>query len=381
MLETQHRTARRLALVRLAAQEWRDPGSDIRRKARVALADRSWPAATVERALDDALRDFDAGVDAWLAGEHGVRGAACLAVLPGNIIGPALTVTFCAAVAGASVLLKSAREEQRLAGLVAEHLAAVDITPGIFVSADYWTGGDAAIETEVFSRVERVIVFGSDETLASITQRVPASVTVIGYPDACSIAYVPSGANFEAASEAASWDVAMFDQRGCMSPQTIYVEGDESGAIRFAHALRGALVRRDHDLPKAPSPPEELETLAHVIRDLQVSALSPVTHALPTLHVGASSGGAATFVIAVEPYSDPVSVGFGRVVVVKPCENELALRKAARSLGGRLETIGTAGEAVMQLGDAGARRVCSLGEMQRPPFGYRPRIEDFVAKG
>ncbi|MDQ6780725.1 MAG: hypothetical protein M3Z37_06190 [Candidatus Eremiobacteraeota bacterium] len=379
MLETRDRTARRLALLRRAAHLWCDADSDVRGRARVALCGQSWPPATVERALDDALRGFDAGVEAWLAGQPDVRGATCVAILPGNIIGPALNVAFCGAVAGARVLLKSAREERRLAELVVEQLATLDVTTGISVSAAYWSGGDAAIETDMFSRVERVIVFGSDEAVASITRRVPANVAVIAYPDACSIAFIAKGASFAAASEAVSWDIAMFDQRGCMSPQTIYVEGDEPGAIRFAQALHSALVRRDHDLPKATSSPKEAEALANVIRGLQVSALSPVTHALTTLHLGASCGQTPTFVIAVEPYSEPVSVGFGRVVVVKPCENELAFRRAARSLGGRLEAIGIASDAVMQLGDAGARRVCSLGEMQRPPFGYRPRIQDFVA--
>jgi hypothetical protein len=380
--------ARRAALLR-GAREWRDSRSSVRQRAREALRGCEWPSTTVERALGNVLLDFEAALDAApyvesiSGGGTSLRGGVALAILPGNILGPAIACAYCAALAGSSLILKSSQHERRLAQILVEQFDELGSPLRGSLTADYWPGGDDDIEQALFARIDRVIVFGRDETVASVASRVPKGLRVIAYGDSASVAFVALDADVAKAARAASWDVAMFDQRGCMSPQTIYVEGDAPRAILFAQALAFALGERERDLPRARPDDAEKIALADVVRRLQGAALEPSTHALGSMHLGQPVDGVPSFVVSVEGYSQPTCVGFGRVVVVKPCPSVAAAGEAASMLGARLETLGIAGEHALAdpaLAGAGARRICALGSMQTPPFGYRPTVSDFRAQ-
>ncbi|MDQ6825486.1 MAG: acyl-CoA reductase [Candidatus Eremiobacteraeota bacterium] len=363
------------------AQEWGDSQSAVRCKARAALRDGEWPEQTVERALDFALLDFERVLSQLRSSPlSGSASQSLLCVLPGNIIGPAVTCAYCAAAAGPRLIMKSSQSERRLAELVAEQFDGLGPPLRGMLQPVYWKGGDTEREAEILRAVRRVIVFGRDETIASLEQRAPATTRVIGYGDGVSVGFVSQAADIAAAARASSWDVAMFDQRGCMSPQTIYVEGDDSRAVLFAQALAYELDSRENDLPRARPDDAEKTALADVMRRLQVTALPAATHALGTMHFGPKKHGVPAFIVTVAPFAAPTSTGFGRVAVVKPCADAGAAAGAAAALGSKLETVGIAGGPASVFARAGARRVCPLGEMQAPPFGYRPRIADFLAE-
>ncbi len=369
---------RQAALSRGAAQ-WRDPDSQVRRHAREALRDGEWPPEVVEAALAQALHGSDELLRSVAAPGSGVR---ALAILPGNILGPVIACAYCAAAAGAELMLKSSSREVRLADVVAQQFQELGTPVAGTLQAMRWSGGDEDFEAKIFPLAQRIVVFGDDTTIDDVKRRAPEGTIVQGYGSAYSLGFVPSGCDMAAAADGAARDVALFDQRGCLSPQTIYVEGDESRAILFAHALSGSLETIGRILPRAQAGQAERQALAEFIRRLMIRALAPKTHALGTVLVGPDTGGFPDFVVGAEPFSSPVCAGFGRIVIVKPCADPAAAAGAAKTLGHKLDTIGVAGGAgpalYAELARSRALRVCTLGEMQRPPLGYRPRVEDFL---
>ncbi len=372
-------SARQTTLLAGAA-EWRASDSDVRRSAREVLRESEWPAQSIEAALESVLSDADEVLRAWRAAPSEMT---VLAILPGNIVGPALASAYCAAAAGARLMLKSSSRELHLADVIAAQFERLGPPVAGTLQPMRWSGGDVDTEAKIFPRAQRIVVFGDDATVEDVKRRAPERTSVIGYGSAYSVGFVPARSDLNEAAVAGASDVALFDQRGCLSPQTIYVEGDEARAILFARALDEALRETSRRLPRARASQAEQLAVAELIRRLHVRALPPVTHALATVYLGPQSAGMPSHIVAVESYSSPTCAGFGRVVIVKPCQDVGQAAAAAKTLGSTLDTVGIAGKVPESLrqefSKAGALRVCELGLMQRPPFGYRPRIADFVS--
>jgi hypothetical protein len=301
-------------------------------------------------------------------------------ILPGNVIGPAIASAYCAAAMGTRAILKSAAAEHRLAGIVARQFEGLGPPLAGSVDARYWKGGDETAESRVFASVSGVIAFGSSETIADLRRRAP-DLKGAYYSDSHSVGIVGKGADVPAAARGAARDVCIFDQSGCMSPQTIYVEGDEGRALLFAHALFAALRIASAMLPQVRTSRSEAGAVAARVRELKLTALPPKTHGLETLLVGPEVDGCPDFAVAVEPPGPPSITGLGRIVVVKPFSDAKMLRAQLESFDGDLDTAGIAGISSPALDgvlDDRFWRTCALGEMQRPPFGYRPSAEHFL---
>src|SRR5215470_747243 len=371
----------RARAIAAAATAWRDPSSEIRAKARRALAGSMWPAPVVETALDNALCDLDEARVAELMRSRPLEAGRLrvLVVLPGNIIGPAIQSAFCAAVAGARVTLKSASGERRLAALVAEQFDALGPPLAGSAIAEYWRGGEIDPEASALESVDRVIVFGDDATMQQIRSRARSfDVDIIGYGESYSIGYVSRESDGAKAAHEAAADLCLFDQRGCMSPQTIYVAGDRGRAVLFARTLASAIGETSKRLPRARLEPGEHALIADVIRRLSASAMEPTPHGLDTVIAGPLREGVPAFAVAVENFGEPTCFGFGRVAVIKPCGSAREVATQLRYYGRTVETIGLSGDLpesdLSALRLASPLRMCALGEMQRPPFGHRPAV-------
>jgi hypothetical protein len=384
------------AIARAAAQ-WRDPASEIRERARGALAGGAWPASVVETALDNALWDLDEARASELVDQctrasaralrDSVRpkGLRVLVILPGNVIGPAIQSAFCAAVAGARATLKASSAERHLGALVAAQFEALGPPLAGCVRADHWSGGDLVSEAHALADVDHVIAFGDDATIGQIRSRTEArGVGFIGYGESYSVGYVAQESDIAQAAQLAARDICLFDQRGCMSPQTIYVAGDRGRAVLFARTLAAEIGAQSVRLPRAAFESDEPALIADALRLLAASALEPTPHGLDTLIVGPSREAVPEFVVAVENFGQPTCIGFARIAVVKPCTGAPEVTTQLKYYGRTIDSIGLAAgasdadRAAFRL--AGSSRVCALGEMQRPPFGYRPSIADFIAR-
>lgn len=314
----------RVAAAERFVSEWRDPESWVRREARERLAGGLWSGPVIERAFDivfsgradETPRIY---VGNWFEESRDFARRA-LVILPGNVIGPALCAGFAVAVTGGSAILKASSTERAVADIVARQFAAIGEPLAGAIKARYWPGGDVAAEAAAVADVDAVIAFGTDATIDAIRARVPADKRLVGYGTRYSLGLVTDGADLAAAAEAASFDVCVFDQAGCMSPQTIYVVGDASRALRFANALDGAMRRTTVKLPRVRPSRDEAAAANDVLRRSYLTALEANSHGLSPVLAGPDNGGCPDYVIVVEPQGPPRTYGFGRIVVVTPLE-------------------------------------------------------------
>jgi len=372
----------RAELIARGAAEWRDRRSWVRREARERLRKGAWSEPVVEAALEAALWDLDLPTAERLVGIFGGVGTSALVILPGNVLGPAVVSAYCAAVTGSRAILKAGSDERQLAEIVEQQFESLGPPLARTVQARYWRGGDLVAEAAAFEDVSRVIAFGEDATIADIARRAPASVDLVAYGEAYSIGLVGAGAPVDQVAHAAAFDVCMFDQRGCMSPQTIYVAGPRQRAAVFARALALKLAELNRKLPRAHPALGEAEAAADLVRRMSASAFEPEPGGTETFIVGPLRDLVPDFVVAVEPFGEPRCAGFGRAVSVRPLRSTAELGGAIRAFGRRLDTVGTGGDVGQEaLASLGALRVCPFGEMQRPPFGYRPKPSDFAEPG
>lgn len=95
-------------------------------------------------------------------------------------------------------------------------------------------------------------VYGSDESIAAMTADLPEGVIVRAHGTGIGIAIVGDG-DYVALGDAAEQlarDVGVFDQRGCLSPRFVFVEGDDWRAERFSMELDEALTHFSERYPR-----------------------------------------------------------------------------------------------------------------------------------
>src|SRR5262249_50441917 len=100
--------------------------------------------------------------------------------------------------------------------------------------------------------VERgqIHVYGRDATIREIRAQARPGVLVHGHGTGMGIAWITQAASLEAEARALADDVVVFDQRGCMSPRGVLVEGDESRAAALGRAIDSALADAARRVPR-----------------------------------------------------------------------------------------------------------------------------------
>jgi len=231
----------------------------------------------------------------------------------------------------------------------------------VFAGALVHNLGDARVTLaearEVSSVTEGEIhVYGRDETVLDVQRAARVGVIVRGHGAGMGIAFVDAASEGAHAAAAIADDVVLFDQRGCLSPRIVLVEGDVERADAFAEALHESLARLSLTVPRGRVEDDEqrdttryVETMSFAGRvrrgDAHVVGVcergSPVMVPPP---------GRCVHVVAVGGCDDarawlaPVS----RFVVAIGCDD----MQKARAL----------------VTDATRVRVSRLGSMQRPPL-------------
>jgi hypothetical protein len=107
------------------------------------------------------------------------------------------------------------------------------------------------------SDADVVHVYGRDETIEQVRARVRAGSRVVGHGAGLGVALVSAGASVQHAAEAIALDVVAFDQRGCLSPRVVLVEGDATRARLLAEDLHAALAALDARVPRGVLSPDE----------------------------------------------------------------------------------------------------------------------------
>jgi hypothetical protein len=164
-----------------------------------------------------------------------------------------------------------------------------------------------------------------------------------------------------AASLEVSWDVIAFDQRGCLSPRIVFVDGSRDVAREFAAALAAELEKRDRQVPRGVLSDDERHAAARYVRTLMA--------------VGSVTSG-ASFVVGLDP--DPRALLLpppGRHVHVVPIGDAEKLGNLLGHLAQGITCIGHAEDrregsslAKTLRKIAPGARWSSLGAMQSPPL-------------
>ncbi len=111
-----------------------------------------------------------------------------------------------------------------------------------------WLPGAVTIvpwEEGLLSRYPAVVTYGSDETLAAVRAQIPAGVRLVEYGHKFSVALILKEVltveELPGVVERLEKDAAPFDLQGCLSPQIVYVEGEDPGIFEKLFARVNAM--------------------------------------------------------------------------------------------------------------------------------------------
>lgn len=309
-------------------------------------------ASTFEAFTEDALL-------ALMRDAQRERAASVAAVLAGNVLTACARPMLLPLLAGVPVVAKASLRDDVLPHAIARALSAAHPILGSACAVVSFSHSDVARMGALLAPAACVQVLGSDEAVASVRARLRQEQVLLGRGHGLGLGLVRSAAPPSAARDVAL-DVAAYDQRGCLSPHAIVVEGDDAAAEAFAARLFEALCALEHQLPRGPMPSEA------AAEQLQWRA---VALARGTLHEGASCAVSCEHGHPLRP-----SPGY-RNVSVYTLGSLAALPERALPFSRFLKALGVAGprEGVPSL----APYPCRAGAMQTPPLsaaldGLRP---------
>ena len=361
------------------AEVWRETIGELRDPAPGS------PAAQVRERMAEALGfsppALDAGLEIVL---DSVAGPDALALFenpppaaPGSLLvflaatppGLAVQALLPALALRRPMLLKSSSAEPHFAPLLIDRLAQREPILGEAYAAASWPGGERAVEDPLLAAAGRVIAYGGAEAMASLT---PRCANFFPFGPKLSLAILGPSADPAAVAPGLARDVALLDQRGCLSVQLILTTGDPA---TLGHPLAAALAAAAADLPPGPATPAALAEI-RLLRE--EAALRGQWVAPLPLRQGT---------VIAESAAAPLAPSPGlRTVRIHPLRSldEAILR--LRPWQGFLQGVVLAGGAEIlesALRHLGVTRVAPPGELQqaglaRWPNGGRPALEVFA---
>lgn len=171
-------------------------------------------------------------------------------VLAGNLPALAVQSLLPALLLGRPLLLKSASSEPWFAPALVAALVAREPALADAYAAVTFPGDDEEALTAAFGEVDPLLAYGGAEAAGSLAARFGPRLVAHG-PKA-SVAFVGAEVDLVGTARGLARDIALFDQRGCLSVQAVYTEGDPQG---LAAALAWALLLEGARLPHGPIDP------------------------------------------------------------------------------------------------------------------------------
>jgi hypothetical protein len=386
-----------LAALANVAELWLAPQSAWRQRAEELLPSATGFSAEMVRhalpflieplrapALPDLL-DAEIGDRRSLDGRRARSPELIVHVLSGNLPGLAAIPMAASLALKSAALVKAAGGDRIFPALWAQSIAETDEDLGACLAPVYWRGGDRDCESEAFDRAGLVVAFGSDAAIDDIRRR--CGGRFIGHGHKISFAVITREARCDTASarEAASqlaYDVSIWDQKGCLSPQMCYVEGDFESAAAFGEMLSAPLRELAERLPPGSATLEEQIAVRRFRQQAEWSGIAAARS------VVLAPQGSLDWTVVVDRDATLRPTPLRRSLRVVPFSGDAELAGALAPSRRFLEAAGIAapadraGELSAILSRAGVSRVCPLGLMQRPPLawrqGGRPRVGDWV---
>lgn len=334
-----------------------------------------WSAERLVALLDTEFPDPTA-LDGFVEGDHGCARAMppglCVQVVSGSVPGVSATALLRSLLVKGPTLVKPGRGDLVLPVLLARALQEEDLELGAAMAVLYWPGGAEELEGAALAQADVVAAYGGDEAVRALRDRTPITARFVAYHHRISVGIVgrealtPERAHRTASEVAGA--TAFFDQRGCVSPQVVFVEdGGELPPGDFAHDVAAAMASVEKSLPGGSLDPAEAAALQQVRGTAEVLAAAGT--GAEVYH-----GGDATWTVVFDPAGDLRPSCVGRVVRVVPVRDALEVPSRISAWSTHLQTAGVAGfEGIRlrtladHLAEVGASRITSFAEVPFPP--------------
>ena len=301
--------------------------------------------------------------------------ALCVQVVAGSVPGVGVSALLRSLVLKAPTLLKPGWGDLVLPALFAEALQEEDAELGAALAVAYWPGGSTELERAALGAADLVVAYGSDEAVVALRAATPVTTRFVAYHHRVSVAAIGAEAlRSDSASGTAAElarAVALFDQRGCVSPQMVWVEeGAETDPVTFATELANALSDLELTLPSvAPDHPEAaaLQQARGTAELLAASGPTWIRH----------GGVDAPWTVVLASEDGLAMPATSRVVRVRPLAGPEELARELRPWAPHLQTLGVAGfgerldELARACGRVGVSRVVPLAAVAFPPAWWR----------
>jgi hypothetical protein len=329
--------------------------------------------ALVERELG-GLASLDHGD----AGALAVAPRLCLQVLARTVPPAGWQSVAMAWLAGAAALI---RPSTHLAGLIeAFALSLAEAAPEL--AAVTWVTRSDADDHDwhraLASHADALVIHGSDDAVAAWQSLARRDALVIAHGHRVSAAFLPvEGLAEPTLSEnlrGLALDLCAWDQTGCLSPVTLYVE---DGGPLTADQVAQRLVADALPAIEAELPPGTLEPGAIAERTLFVRTrlLEARVYSARTAHLPAHLP--AHVIVHADTGPGPLEAScLHRVLLVRPVASVDALVETLRRAAPHLQALAVGGSRALRallaerLARAGLNRVCAPGHLQRPPLAW-----------
>jgi Acyl-CoA reductase (LuxC) len=261
-------------------------------------------------------------------------------LLSANVFVAAHRAIAIALAASSEVRVRASRREPEMAELL---LAGA---PGAFQLVD-----------ELSPRAgDRLWAYGSDETMAEVATTLPPGVALHAHGSGFGVAVLEGGHSdsvLDALLRALAEDIALFDQRGCLSPRVLLVDAQPTAARALAHALATELASLERRVPRG---------------QLTAHEQSEVVKYRDTAQFAFELFEAGSGFVTLAHEGGWLMPPTGRNIHVLTTDDCIAALTRYRPL---LTCCAFAGEPARRQALSRAlpgARVCRFGEMQRPPF-------------
>lgn len=273
---------------------------------------------------------------------------------------PVLSTLLC----GSAALIKAPAAAEAAANALVRRLKDIDPRLSDAVAVASWRGGDPEDEALV-EWCDALVVSGGEAAVrrfAELNAERRPPVRQIAFGPGRSLTIVPSDAlpETEELCHALALDVAAYDQLGCLSPQTIWLEThDPAQGEAFSERLAAALGQIGATLPRG---------------DVPAAALASIMQRRGTAAFQGRVFEAHDALVLWEPEPYRHDCPLYRTIAVHPFQGgPLALAERLRHTETRLHAVAVAGDAqtrarwVRPLATFGVSRVCAPGTLQTPP--------------
>lgn len=197
-------------------------------------------------------------------------------------------------------------------------------------------------------------VYGRDETIALVRAEARRGAAIWGHGPGLGVVVLSRAAKVDEAATRVALDIVAFDQRGCLSPRLVLVEGDLAQGTRVAEALHRELATLADLVPRGRLDPDER---GQARRWTDTVSFAGRTWQGPDHVVGLGPEG--------EPLTLPPVGRHVHVANVRSLENARPLLDATAPF---IVTVGTDDPERVRPAVPGHARLSPLGEMQRPPL-------------